>query len=818
MQYGSWFVLTGLPKQSRRAATILTKLEQKGTRGGAHHQRAMRGEGLSFFGGSMALFGTVTISLALAVIVLLGLLLWRERRASRLVRAAEQLDGIVRSGRFSDRIRVQGAAADLATSANQLLEQMAVKEMMIGERERSLIGLLGGLHEAVAVHRDAIVFANERFAVLVGKVDPQALIGTAMANYVHPDYTDLVTDHLRRSLGGTPGLDRLEIELQPQDGQTARVELSAVRIDYQGGPALLLTMVEMGPRSAVAPSIERARPTAWETLDSLGEGILTTDAAGRIDYLNQAAEQIVGVSAVDALGKTITDIISLVDESDRRSLGDPIRQCLTTQTKVTVGRRGLMISRGGGDERSVELTVTPLKSHKSELNGAVVVVRDVSEVRGLARQMSYQASHDALTGLVNRREFERRLEESLETAHANEARHVLCYLDLDRFKVVNDTCGHMAGDGMLREVAALIKETVRDSDTVGRLGGDEFGLLLVGCPLEKARQIADDVVRKVTDYRFVWKDKIFNIGVSVGLIEISRESGAPDELMSAADSACYVAKKQGNHVHVYSARDEATARQRGEIQWLQRLQTALKDNRFELMAQPIIATATSPTQGPALEILLRLQDDSVPGGISPVEFLRAAERYRLMSDVDRWVVQTALTALGRGSIRLPQHRSLAINLSGQTLGDPLFLEFVVDCLDRTGVTPDQVCFEVTENSVITNIEHAQRFIGVLHGMGCHFALDDFGRGLSSFGNLKNLALDYLKIDGTFIRNLGADSVNQAMVAAMIKLARTLNFQVVAEQVEDGGALEAATRMGVDFVQGYHLGRPQPLAKVVMRAN
>jgi diguanylate cyclase (GGDEF)-like protein len=434
-------------------------------------------------------------------------------------------------------------------------------------------------------------------------------------------------------------------------------------------------------------------------------------------------------------------------------------------------------------------------------------------LRGITKQMSYQASHDALTGLVNRREFERRLEEALATAHTNEARHVLCYLDLDRFKAVNDTCGHMAGDGMLREVAALIKETVRDSDTVGRLGGDEFGLLLVGCPLEKARQIADDVVRKISDYRFVWKDKIFNIGISVGLIEISRESGAPDEVMSAADSACYVAKKHGNHVHVYSARDEAVARHRGEIQWLQRLQSALKDNRFELMAQPIIA-ANSGSSGPALEVLLRLQDDTVPGGISPAEFLRAAERYRLMSDVDRWVVQTSLTALGRGGIRLPPSRSLSLNLSGQTLGDPQFLEFVVDVLDRTGVAPSQLCFEVTENSVITNIEHAQRFIGVLHGMGCQFALDDFGRGLSSFGNLKNLQLDYLKIDGTFIRNLAVDSVNQAMVAAMIKLARTLNFQVIAEQVEDAGALDAAKKMGVDFLQGYYLGRPQPLARVM----
>jgi diguanylate cyclase (GGDEF)-like protein/PAS domain S-box-containing protein len=758
------------------------------------------------------MIGTLSISLSIAVIVLLGVLVWRERRAAVLSRAADQLDSIVRSGRLAERVRANGSNT-LAASANQLLEQIAIKELLISERERSLVGLLGGLHEAVAVHRDGIVFANERFAVLAGQGDPQQLVGKSMAELVHPDYKDLVTDHLRRVLSVAPGLDRLEIELQPQRDQTARIELSAVRIDYQGGPALLLTMLEMGPRAASSPTVSRSRPTAWETLDSLGEGIVTTDVNGRIDYMNRAGEQIVGVQAVDALGKTLPDIITLVDESDRRSLGDPVRQCLNTQARVTVGRRGLMISRDGRDERSVELTVTPLKGQKSELSGAVIVVRDVSELRGITKQMSYQASHDALTGLVNRREFERRLEESLEAAHANTARHVLCYLDLDRFKVVNDTCGHMAGDSMLREVAALIKETVRDSDTVGRLGGDEFGLLLVGCPLEKARQIADDVVRKIGDYRFVWKDKIFNIGVSVGLIEISRESGAPEELMSAADSACYVAKKQGNHVHVYSARDEAVARHRGEIHWLQRLQTALKESRFELMAQTIVAIdPAAATNGPALEILLRLQDDSVPGGISPVEFLRAAERYRLMADVDRWVVQAALTALGRGGIKLPPDRSLAINLSGQTLGDPQFLEYVVDVLDRTGVAPEQLCFEVTENSVITNIEHAERFIGVLHGMGCRFALDDFGRGLSSFGNLKNLSLDYLKIDGSFIRNLATDTVNQAMVAAMIKLARTLNFQIIAEQVEDAGALEAARKMGVDFVQGYHVSRPEALVK------
>jgi EAL domain-containing protein (putative c-di-GMP-specific phosphodiesterase class I) len=350
---------------------------------------------------------------------------------------------------------------------------------------------------------------------------------------------------------------------------------------------------------------------------------------------------------------------------------------------------------------------------------------------------------------------------------------------------------------------------VRDSDTVGRLGGDEFGMLLVGCPLEKARQIADDVVRAVADYRFVWKDKIFNVGVSVGLVEISRESGSTEDLIGAADSACYVAKKQGGHVQVYSARDEAAARSRGEIHWLQQLQAALKDGRFELHGQPIVPVDAATTSGPGLEVLLRLRDET-GASVPPSEFMRAAERYRLMPHVDRWVVQTALAALGRGAVRVPPGRSLCINLSGQTLGDAAFLEFVVDTLDRTAVAPDRICFEVTENSVITNIEHARRFIGVLHGMGCQFALDDFGRGLSSFANLKNLQLDYLKIDGYFIRNLASDTVNQAMVTAMIKLARSLNFRVIAEHVEDMSALEAARRMGVDFMQGYQVGRPQPL--------
>ncbi len=426
--------------------------------------------------------------------------------------------------------------------------------------------------------------------------------------------------------------------------------------------------------------------------------------------------------------------------------------------------------------------------------------------------MSYQATHDALTGLVNRLEFERRLREAMDSAQTGDAAHALCYLDLDRFKVVNDTCGHTAGDNMLREIAAVLKEAVRDSDTVGRIGGDEFALLLVGCPLEKARQIADDVVRSVTDYRFIWKDKIFSVGVSIGLVEIGRGGGSIEDIMNSADSACYVAKSQGGvHVHVYSAREEANARHSGEIHWLQKLQIALRDNKFELYYQPIVQARSNGVRGPALEVFVRLEADHGQLAAPSTEFIRAAERYRLMPNVDRWVVQAVLSALGRGGMKLPPGRSVAINIAGQTLGDAEFLEFVVDCFDHTGADPSDICFEVTESAVIANLEHVRRFIEVLHGMGCEFALDDFGSGLSSFSTLKTLPMDYLKIDGSFIRNLAADTVNQAMVAAMIKLSRSLNFRVVAEQVEDQLSLDTVKSMGIDFVQGFIIGRPQPLS-------
>jgi diguanylate cyclase (GGDEF)-like protein/PAS domain S-box-containing protein len=769
----------------------------------------------------MSIVGLLCVLLALVATLLL-VLYWVQRREIKSVEElSQQVQRIAIGGRLEGRLELQSDQPEisvLSTAINHLLTRVAVATDRDNNRVTpKLFADLGDrIHEAVLVHRDVILYANRQFASFVG-VDRAELTGRKLGDLVPPEYAELVSENIRHRLAGEPAAERYEIEMVGLQGQVSRLEITSAPVDYDGTAALLITGVEIIPtqtfkalRLPEDPAATPAPSMHTLALDSLAEAIIATDAAGLITYINPAAERVIGSNAGQALGKSLEDIVGFVDETDRRLLSDPVRQALTSGAPVNLSRRALLLSRSNGTERSIELSASPIRNEAKELIGAVVLLHDVTELRGLARQMSYQATHDALTGLVNRREFEGRLQESIESGHRGDGQHVLCYLDLDRFKVVNDTSGHLAGDSMLREVAKLLRDAVRDSDTVARLGGDEFGMLLIGCPLEKARQIADDVCRAVGDYRFVWKDKIFNIGVSVGLVEISRESGTLEELLAAADSACYVAKKQGSgRVAVYSARDEALARHSGEIQWLQKLQGALKENRFQLYYQPIVPAYGEDGGGPAMEVLVRLQDEA-GHEVPPSEFMRAAERYRLMSLVDRWVVQTTLAGLGRGALPVPANRSVCINVSGQTLADTQFLEFVVECLDRTGVAPSQVCFEITETAVVANLDHARRFVGVLHGMGCQFALDDFGSGVGSFSNLKNLPMDYLKIDGSFTRNLSHDSVNQAMVTAMIKLARTLNFKVIAEQVEDEAALEAARRMGVDYLQGFAVGRPRLL--------
>jgi diguanylate cyclase (GGDEF)-like protein/PAS domain S-box-containing protein len=768
----------------------------------------------------MTIVGLSCVLLGLVTALLTVMYLLQRRALLAVDDVSQQVQRIAIGGRMNGRVEIAGDGAEvslLTTAINHLMTRVA----SMPERDRGtprLFAELGDrIHEAVLVHRDTILHANRQFASLMG-VERSALMGRRLGDLVPPEYAQLVNENIAHRLAGEPAAERYEIEMAGVTGQVTRLEITSAVIDYDGGPALLVTGVEIVPTStvrqlrAVTPEEDvqsRQDARRARALESLSDAVVTTDESGVIEFMNSAAATLTGTNADFAVGKLLTEVVELVDDAEGAAAGAS-GKTLAAGEHGGSSRRAVLLSHSGRAESAVEVSTAPIRSGALDITGTVLLLRDVTEQRGINRQMSYQATHDALTGLINRGEFERCAMDAIDSAHRGDGHHVLCYLDLDRFKLVNDTSGHLAGDSMLREVAKLLRDAVRDSDFVGRLGGDEFGLLLIGCPLEKARQIADDVCRAVSDYRFIWKDKLFDIGVSVGLVEISREGGTLEELLSAADAACYIAKKEGaGRVAVYSARDEARARQTGEIQWLQRLQSALKENRFQLYQQPIVAAYSDDGTGPSLEVLVRMTDET-GNEILPGEFMRAAERHKLMRLVDRWVVQTAFTAVGRGVIVLTDRHSIAINVSAQSLGDPQFLEFVVECLDRTGVLPTQICFEISEAAVIANLESARRFVGVLHGMGCQFAIDDFGSGVASFSNLRNLPLDYLKIDGALIRNLARDSVNQAMVAAMIKLARSLKFKVIAEQVEDEATADMVRRIGVDLLQGYVIGRPKPL--------
>jgi diguanylate cyclase (GGDEF)-like protein/PAS domain S-box-containing protein len=702
-------------------------------------------------------------------------------------------------------------AAQLAGTINRLFDALGERDEKIQERDRLFTDFARTLPEIVIVHDEKILLANESAASLIG-LESQQLIGREVADLVKPAYRALFRNTMAKRLAGESVPQRLEIQLINGNQTGLWVEAQSSKIEFHGHPAILTVARDVSHRKSLEVSLSRSKRQAQYTLESIAEGVITTDNDGKVDYMNRAAETSTGTDRDDAVGHRIGELFTLVDDADRRPLGDPVERCLAMRRRVNMGRHAVMVTADGEHEHSVEITASPIRGPSNSVSGAVVVFHDVGEIRGLTRRMSYQATHDPLTGLINRREFERRLDEAMDDAHTEEAVHMLFYMDLDRFKAVNDSCGHLAGDNMLREVASLIKEQVRDSDFVGRLGGDEFGALLIGCPIDKARQLASDICNAIADYRFVWKDKIFNIGISIGLVEISHISGTLQDVMSAADSACYVAKQEGRgKVHVYSARDEAVARERGEIQWLRRLQTALHEDKFMLAVQPIIAMSGAADSGPAFEVLIRLPDGQGRPA-DTAEFLRPAERYQLMPQIDRWVVNAALTALSSGEIKIASGRSCALNLSGQTLGDESFLSFVVEALDRTGVSPASICFEVTEKAILSNVQHAQRFIEVLHGIGCEFSLDDFGSGMGSFSSLKHLPIDYLKIDGTYTQNLQADEVNQEMVMAMIKLARTMQFRIVAEEVEHQEDFDWLRSVGVDFVQGHFVEPPAPLGR------
>jgi len=467
-----------------------------------------------------------------------------------------------------------------------------------------------------------------------------------------------------------------------------------------------------------------------------------------------------------------------------------------------------------GSARTLTISGKPIFDADGVFLGYRGSGRDITETHTLAEKLSYQASHDALTGLINRREFERRLQRVLKTARIEKTEHALCYMDLDQFKVINDTCGHVAGDELLRQLGAVLQARARKRDTVARLGGDEFGVLMEHCSLEDAERVADTFRSAIEKFRFQWENKAFTIGVSIGLVPITETSESMVHVMSAADSACYAAKDQGrNRILVYRLDDAALSRRHGEMQRVTQINWALGEDRFRLYCQPIIPVAGGD-EGAHYELLLRMEDEEghlVPPG----NFLPAAERYNLATKLDRWVVGTGFDWLSRHPGQLESLGVCAINLSGQSLGDEEFLTFMVGQFEKVDIPPEKICFEITETAAIANLATATGFMVKLKELGCKFALDDFGSGLSSFAYLKNLPVDYLKIDGVFVKDIPDDPIDFAMVKSINEIGQLMGIKTIAEFVENDAILEKLRGLGVDYAQGYGIGKPRPLDELLV---
>ncbi len=680
------------------------------------------------------------------------------------------------------------------------------------------------------IDRDGrILDANPVYVRLTGHETLEQITGHCVAEWTAPYDVERNAKALEACVANGY-LRSLEVDYVDAAGNATPIEINATVVDRPEGPRFLCLSRDISERKKAERALrgakdqlegkvqERTKELAQAnivlkaekelfrvTLASIGDAVITTDATACVTFLNAVAERLIGWTAMQAKGQPLSKVFRLVDEATREPVEDPVARCMQGNENRAPDEHGLLICRDRR-EISVDISVAPIRDNGNMTIGTVLVFRDVSAQRKLAHELSHQATHDTLTGLVNRPEFERRLTHLLASASPH-GPHALLYLDLDQFKVVNDTCGHIAGDDLLRQISALLRTKLRARDTLARLGGDEFGVLLDHCAMAEAKRVANTLREVLEGFRFGWQDKSFTIGVSIGLVPIVEPGETLSSVFSAADAACYAAKDMGrNRVHIYQADDRMLAQRDGEMRWIPRIQQALADDRFRLYYQPIFAFSQGTIRERHGEILLRMLDEQ--GRIVlPGAFIPAAERYGLMLAIDRWVVSSSLEALSAvgGDAGV-----FTINVSGQSLGATEFLDFVTERIRDTEVTPDKLCFEITETAAASELGHVLRFIDALKGVGCRFALDDFGTGLSSFSYLKTLPVDYLKIDGAFIRELASDDIDRAMVEAVNRIGHKMGLMTIAEWVESDAISQELQEIGVDYGQGYALGKPEPL--------
>ncbi len=601
-----------------------------------------------------------------------------------------------------------------------------------------------------------------------------------------------------------------EMLLPDAGGVLAHVQVSTAPMLGRDGQveAAVAVVHDIDALRQVQQSLRAEKERAEVTLRVISNGVITTGMDGRIDSMNIAAEQLCGWQQAQALGRPLPEVLQLVDEISKEPLADPAVRCLRENRAVANGTSAVLLARDGR-RHSVEFSAAPLRLLENQPAGVVLVVNDVTESRGLLHHLSYQASHDVLTGLVNRREFGTRLQRALERTRQPGNNSALLYLDLDQFKIVNDTCGHAAGDDLLRQLSEAYKAHVRERDTLARLGGDEFALIVEHCTVAEAMRVANKLLDTTRSFRYMCKGQAFRLGVSIGLIPLDGATATVEEALRQADHACYIAKETGrNRVFLQQGEGVEMEQRRNDMYWVQRLGDAFRTDQLQLYHQRILALGPTGL-GMHYEILLRMKNGNEPP-ITPGSFLPAAERYDIMQEVDRWVLEHSLAWLEQHPEHVAQLKLCTINLSPRALADSDFQRYAVQCLAAMSMPASKLCFEITETGAFANVQNTLNFILALKKLGCRFALDDFGTGMASFAYLKQLPVDYVKIDGSFIQMMTQSTIDFEMVRFTNEISHIMGRQTIAEFVTDKGTLDKLREIGVDFAQGYLVGKPEPL--------
>jgi diguanylate cyclase (GGDEF)-like protein/PAS domain S-box-containing protein len=660
------------------------------------------------------------------------------------------------------------------------------------------------------------MFFSPRWLSILG-YDSEEFAGEVPAwrYLVHQDDLARVQSLIREHLEGKAPLFESVHRMRHANGEWRWIVSRAKALTDEKGRLKRLVGIEtdITERRLYEEALFREKESAQITLQSIGDGVVTTDASCRVQYINPVAEELTGWKLDDAVGRPIDEIFRAFHEETCEPLENPMAVAIRRNRSIKSVRPDLLIRRDG-NEIYIESTASPIRDVTGTVTGGVLVFHDVSEARELNRRLSYHASHDILTGLVNRREFENRLERALKSARAREAAYAVCYLDLDQFKIVNDSCGHSAGDALLGQLGALLKSKIRWRDTLARLGGDEFGVLLESCSLDEAMRTAESLREAISEFKFVWDDRAFRFGVSIGVVPITPMNDDVASILSAADSACQAAKEAGrNRVYTYEENDIDLMKRRREMQWAARINNALEENRFDLFRQTI-QPLQNQDHGAHYELLLRMKDEN--GQIvSPELFIAAAERYGITPAIDRWVIHNAFRWLVSEADERERLALCSINLSGQSLGDDKFLPYVIDQFRRFGLDAGKICFEITETAAIASYSQANRFIQALKELGCKFALDDFGTGLSSFGYLKHFPVDFLKIDGSFVKEILHDPIDREMVRSINEIGHLTGKQTIAEFAENQEIITMLRGMGIDYAQGYGVSEPKRIPNLAV---